>query len=88
MKRLAIRFRTAAGEKQVDLHFLDWMAWEKHSGKSAAKGPDSLTDIGYLAWHACKRAGETRPFEVWAADLIGLPETEVIADEHPTPPGA
>lgn len=88
MKRLAIRYRTANGAHQVDLHFLDWMAWEKHTGKTAAKGPDSMTDLGYLAWHACKRAGETRPFELWAVDLVGLPETEVIDTEDPTQPGA
>lgn len=88
MKRLGIKYRTAAGEHAVDLAFVDWMAWEKHSGKSAVKGPDTLTDIGYLAWSAERRRGEKRTFDQWAADLIGFPETEVVADEDPTQPGA
>lgn len=88
MKRLGVKYVTATGIHRVDLHFLDWVAWEKHSGKTAVKGPDTLSDIGWLAWHACKRAGDARPFDTWAADLVGFPEAEVLEDEGPTQPGA
>jgi len=88
MKQARITYTDADGEHTVELRFADWIAWEKHTGKSAAKGIEQLTDLAWLAWTAAKRDGEKRPFEGFVARLEGFPTAEFVGDEDPTQPGA
>lgn len=87
MQKATVRWTDPDGEHEATLGLLDWIAWEKHTGKSAGKGIDQVSDLLYLCWHAAKRDGEKRPFEGWVDRLEDMP-TLVNSDTGPTQPGA
>lgn len=88
MDKARVKWTDLDGEHTAELGLLDWVAWEKHSGKSAAKGIDQISDLLYLTWHAAKRDGEKRPFDGWVARLEDLPTMVGGGAEGPTKPGA
>lgn len=88
MKQARITWTDPDGEHSVDVRFMDWIAWEKHTGKSAANGLEQLGDLAYLAWLGAKRDGEKRPFEGFVARIEGFPTAEWVGQEDPTQPGA
>lgn len=88
MDRSRIKWTDQDGEHEVELSLLDWVAWEKQTGKSAGKGIDQITDILILCWSAAKREGEKRPFDGFIARLDGLPEVVSTGKSGPTQPGA
>jgi len=88
MDKARVKWTDLDGDHEAELGLLDWVAWEKHTGKSAGKGIDQITDLLYLTWSAAKRAGEKRPFDGWVARLDGLPSMANDGTVDPTQPGA
>lgn len=88
MNSARIRWTDPDGDHETELTLLDWVAWEKQTGKSAGKGVDQITDILTLCWSAAKRNGEKRPFDGFVARLAGLPEIVSQEEAGPTQPGA
>lgn len=91
MQKARITWVDPDGQHDGITTMLDWLAWEKHTGKSAAKLADNFThleDILFLAWHVAKRNGEKRPFDGFVARLAGLPEIVSQEEAGPTQPGA
>ena len=88
MNSARIRWTDTDGDHEAELTLLDWVAWEKQTGKSAGKGIDQITDILTLCWSAAKRNGEKRPFDGWVARLEDLPTLVGEGAEDPTQPGA
>lgn len=79
------------GEHSGVVTLLDWINWEKHTGKSAAdlgSNFKQVQDVVYLAWSVARRDGEKRPFDGFVARLEGMPDIEAIGTEDPTKPGA
>jgi hypothetical protein len=87
MNKAKVIWTDLDGEHSAELSLLDWVAWEKHTGKSAGKGIDQITDLLYLSWHAAKRDGEKRPFDGWVARLEDLPTLTIDEQQDPTQPG-
>jgi hypothetical protein len=88
MRKAYITWHDPDGEHTVEVRFSDWIAWEKHTGKSAANGIEQLTDIAWLAWTASKRDGEKRPFDGFVARVEGFPTAAFEGAEDPTQPEA
>lgn len=88
MDKASIRWTDQDGEHRAEIGLLDWVAWEKHTGKSAGKGIEQITDVLYLTWSAAKRSGDKRPFEAFVDALEGFPTIESDDAEGPTQPGA
>ena len=88
MEKSVWQYEDKDGKHQVTIGLLDWVAWEKHTGKSAGKPLDQISDVLYLCWHAAKRDGEKRPFDGWVARVTGFPEKVDGQVEGPTQPGA
>ena len=89
MKRARITWTDSKGtEHTVTATLGDWLAWEKHTGKSVHGGVEQLYDIAWLGWSAARRDGEKRKFDDWVEDMAGFPDAEWLDDEGPTRPGA
>lgn len=91
MIKARMTWTDADGQQEGVTSLLDWLAWEKHTGKSAGKLAENFThleDVLFLAYQIAKRNGEKRPFEGWVARLEDEPTAEIIDTKGPTKPGA